>query len=155
MARVFVYGTLKRGQPNYYRMLDVANGKAKFLASACTAQKHPLVIAGKHNIPFLLNVPGQGHRIKGEIYKVDEKMLKFLDEFESVPTLYQRTEVKLEVEEWVGEEEKEKMASGSITEAFIYSTTSYEADWLSLRRYDSYDSKGDHGLEYHTKEARD
>ncbi|XP_034091662.1 gamma-glutamylaminecyclotransferase B-like [Gymnodraco acuticeps] len=155
MARVFVYGTLKRGQPNYYRMLDAANGKVKLLASACTAQKHPLVIASKHNIPFLLNVPGQGHRVKGEIYKVDEKMLKFLDEFESVPTLYQRTEVKLEVEEWVGEEEKEKMASGSIIEAFIYSTTSYEADWLSLRCYESYDSNGDHGLEYHIKEARD
>ncbi|KAK5847503.1 hypothetical protein PBY51_016625 [Eleginops maclovinus] len=153
MARVFVYGTLKKGQPNNYRMFDVANGKAAFLASACTVQKHPLVIAGKYNIPFLLNVPGQGHRVKGEIYKVDDKMLKFLDAFESVPTMYQRTEVKLEVEEWVGGEEK--LTAGSITEAFIYSTTSYKKEWLSQRCYESYDSCGDHGLEYHTRETQD
>ncbi|XP_049426347.1 gamma-glutamylaminecyclotransferase B-like [Epinephelus fuscoguttatus] len=155
MARVFVYGTLKKGQPNYYRMIERANGKAEFLASARTTQKYPLVVAGKYNIPFLLNIPGQGRRVRGEIYKVDDKMLKFLDDFETVPTMYQRTLVKLEVEEWAGETEgEERLKAGSITEAFVYSTTTYEPDWPSLPCYESYDAYGDHRLEYVYREAR-
>ncbi|XP_074483150.1 gamma-glutamylaminecyclotransferase B-like isoform X1 [Sebastes fasciatus] len=156
MARIFVYGTLKQGQPNYYRMFDSANGKAEFLASACTVQKYPLIIASKYNIPFLLNIPGRGHRVRGEIYKVDDKMLEFLDDFESVPSMYQRTQVQLEVEEWVGKTEGvERPAAGSITEAFVYNTTTNQPDWPSLPSYESYDSNGDHGLQYAIREGRD
>ncbi|XP_042369299.1 LOW QUALITY PROTEIN: gamma-glutamylaminecyclotransferase B-like [Plectropomus leopardus] len=156
MTRVFVYGTLKKGQPNYYRMFESVNGKAEFLASARTTQKYPLVIAGKYNIPFLLNIPGKGHRVRGEIYRVDDKMLKFLDEFETVPSMYQRTEVEVQVEECVGETDgEEKLRAGSIIEAFVYSTTTYQPDWPSLPTYESYDAYGDHGLEYVTREGRD
>ncbi|XP_044200862.1 gamma-glutamylaminecyclotransferase-like [Thunnus albacares] len=156
MAHVFVYGTLKKGQPNYFRMFHSPNGKAEFLASACTTEKYPLVIASEYNIPFLLNIPGQGHRVQGEIYKVDDQMLKFLDAFEGIPTMYQRTLVKLEVKEWKGQTEGEETPSpGSITEAFVYSTTTYKPDWPSLPSYESYDSYGDHGLKYVTREARD
>uniref|UniRef100_A0A4W6DHR1 Gamma-glutamylaminecyclotransferase n=2 Tax=Lates calcarifer TaxID=8187 RepID=A0A4W6DHR1_LATCA len=156
MARVFVYGTLKKGQPNYFRMFDGTNGKAEFLASAFTTDKYPLVIAGKYNIPFLLKIPGQGHRVHGEIYKVDDRMLRFLDDFEGVPTMYQRTLVNLEVKEWVGQAEGgETPSPGSITEAFVYSTTTYQPDWPSLPSYESYDAYGDHGLEYVTREGRD
>ncbi|XP_028256171.1 gamma-glutamylaminecyclotransferase B-like [Parambassis ranga] len=153
MTRVFVYGTLKKGQPNNYRMIDVTNGKAEFLTSAITTQKYPLVIAGQFNIPFLLNLPGQGHRIHGEIYQVDDRMLKFLDDFEGVPTMYQRTVVELEVK---GDgAEKDGLSPGSITEAFLYSTTTYQPDWPSLTNYESYNAYGDHGLQYVTREARD
>uniref|UniRef100_UPI0037E9594B gamma-glutamylaminecyclotransferase C-like n=1 Tax=Semicossyphus pulcher TaxID=241346 RepID=UPI0037E9594B len=156
MARVFVYGTLKRGQPNNYRMFDTSNGKAEFLASARTTQTYPLIITTQHNIPFLLNIPGKGHKVRGEIYKVDDKMLEFLDDFESVPQMYQRTLVNLEVEEWVGETMgEERPTAGSITEAFVYSTTTYQPDWPSLPCYESYDSHGDHGLEYETRESRE
>ncbi|KAM3585094.1 uncharacterized protein V6R79_007292 [Siganus canaliculatus] len=147
MARVFVYGTLKKGQPNYHRMCDSANGKAEYLGSALTIEKYPLVIVSRYNVPFLCNVPGQGHRIHGEIYKVDDSMLSFLDDFEGAPTMYQRHSIKLEVKEWVAEDE-EKLDPGSITEAFIYSTTGYKPDWLSLQNYESYDSYGDHGLQF-------
>ena len=156
MSRVFVYGTLKKGQPNYFRMFTGTNGKAEFLASAFTTEKYPLVIASKYNIPFLLNLPGRGHRIHGEIYKVDDKMLKFLDDFEGVPAMYQRTLVNLEVKQWAAQAEGEGTPSpGSVTEAFVYSTTTYQPDWPSLPSYESYDSDGDHGLEYVTREARD
>ncbi|XP_068446836.1 gamma-glutamylaminecyclotransferase-like isoform X2 [Clinocottus analis] len=156
MARIFVYGTLKKGQPNYYRMMERANGRAELLASACTAQKYPLVIAGEHNIPFLLNLPGQGHRVQGEIYEVDDKMLAFLDDFEGVPAMYQRTRVTLEVKEWVGKAEAgERPAAGSVTEAFLYSTTTYRPDWPSLTRYENYDAHGAHGLRYASREERD
>ncbi|KAL6115226.1 ggact [Pungitius sinensis] len=155
MTRVFVYGTLKKGQPNYHRLFESTNGKAEFLASARTSQKYPLVIASEHNIPFLLNIPGQGHRVHGEIYEVDDKMLGFLDDFESVPTMYQRTLVTLEVKEWVGATEGEdRPAAGSDTEAFLYSTTTYQPGWLSLPHHESYDSNGDHQLQYVTRQER-
>lgn len=155
MTHIFVYGTLKKGQPNHYRMFDVTNGKAEFLASACTTQKYPLVIASKHNIPFLLNIPGQGHRVQGEIYKVDDQMLTFLDAFEMVNTMYQRNLIELEVQERAGEAEGvERLKAGSITEAFVYSTKTYQPDWPSLPNFESYDSYGDHGLKYVTREAR-
>lgn len=152
MTNIFVYGTLKKGQPNHYRMLDSANGKAHFLASACTTQKYPLVIAGKYNVPFLLDVPGRGHRIQGEIYKVDERMLTFLDDFETVPTLYQRALVELEVKEARGDE---ALKAGDVTEAFVYIKKTFEPDMLELQNFESYDSRGDHGLPYVTREARD
>ncbi|KAK2856999.1 hypothetical protein Q5P01_005734 [Channa striata] len=155
MAHVFVYGTLKKGQPNQHQMLNSTNGTAKFLASALTTEKYPLVIAGKYNIPFLLNLPGQGRRVHGEIYEVDNKMLEFLDDFESVPTMYQRSVVKLEVKEWVGEIEGEVTPSlGNITEAFVYSTTTYQPEWPSLPSHESYDAYGVHGLKYVTREER-
>ncbi|XP_036425189.1 gamma-glutamylaminecyclotransferase C-like [Colossoma macropomum] len=154
MTYIFVYGTLKKGQPNYYRMLDITNGKAEFLCYARTVEKYPLVIAGKYNIPFLLNVPGKGQHVRGEIYSVDDQMLKFLDWFESCPQMYQRTRILLEVEHRIGEGEGTPKV-GSTTEAFVYSTTTYEAEWLQKPIFDSYDAYGDHGLCYVTREARE
>ncbi|XP_058248596.1 gamma-glutamylaminecyclotransferase C-like [Hemibagrus wyckioides] len=153
MTHVFVYGTLKKGQPNYYRMMDTAKGEAKFLARARTVDKYPLVIAGKYNIPFLLNVPGEGQRVQGEIYCVDDPMLKFLDLFEGCPQMYQRTRVLLEVEEWVGEG-VDTPKVGSTTEAFLYSTTTYEPEWLQYPTFDSYDAYRVDGLQYVTREDR-
>lgn len=149
MTYIFVYGTLKRGQPNHYRMFDSSNGKAELLATACTTQKYPLVIATQHNIPFLLNIPGNGHRVQGEIYKVDEQMLKFLDDFEGVPTMYQRTPIMVDVMEVVKD-----LKAGSTTEVYVYSTQTYKPDWPSLPTYENYNSRGAHRLEYVLREAR-
>ena len=60
LRTVFVYGTLKRGQPNYPLLCDSANGHASFLGSAHTKDCHPLVVASRYNLPFLLPVPGKG-----------------------------------------------------------------------------------------------
>ncbi|CAL8308019.1 unnamed protein product [Merluccius merluccius] len=159
MTHVFVYGTLKKGQPNHHRMFDPANGKSQFLAAARTVDKFPLVISGERNVPFLLNIPGEGRRVRGEIYVVDDHMLTFLDAFEAVPTMYQRNVVKLEVEEWVGgsssssSPEDDAPAKGSAVEAHVYSTNTYEPGWRTLPTYESYDAYGDHGLVYCRTEA--
>ena len=47
-----------------------------------TTIAYPLVIASKHNIPFLLDKAGTGQVISGEVYNVNEVMLKILDDFE-------------------------------------------------------------------------
>uniref|UniRef100_A0A8D0CFU9 Gamma-glutamylaminecyclotransferase n=1 Tax=Salvator merianae TaxID=96440 RepID=A0A8D0CFU9_SALMN len=156
MVRVFVYGTLKKGQPNYPYMINDANGTAIFQGRGLTVDRYPLVIAGKYNIPYLLNTPGRGHRVIGEIYSVDDQMLQFLDEFESCPQVYQRTPVRIEVLEWEGRNTPDQpQVVNSILECYIYSTTSYKPEWINLPYYDNYDSLGKHGLQYVLRESRD
>ncbi|XP_048834041.1 gamma-glutamylaminecyclotransferase B-like [Brienomyrus brachyistius] len=157
MARVFVYGTLKKGQPNYFRMTDKRNGRAEYCCSARTVEKFPLVIAGKYSIPFLLNVPGVGQQVEGEVYSVDTQMLQFLDEFEGCPHMYQRTSVELEVKQWAGESTSSGQSADAPRRmnAFVYSTTTYQPEWRSLPIYESYDAYGSHGLVYVSREYRD
>ena len=57
---VFVYGTLKRGEPNHHWLTDAANGNGRFIGRAVTSELFPLVVASRYNIPFLLNSPGSG-----------------------------------------------------------------------------------------------
>ncbi|KAH7952459.1 hypothetical protein HPB52_023480 [Rhipicephalus sanguineus] len=58
---VFVYGTLKTGEPNNHVMKDSENGKATLIGTAVTVKKWPLVIASSYNIPYLLHCEGKGH----------------------------------------------------------------------------------------------
>ena len=60
MHRLFVYGTLKRGQPNHYLMTDARNGVANFIGNGSTISKWPLVVFTPYHIPFLLDMPGTG-----------------------------------------------------------------------------------------------
>lgn len=155
-ARVFVYGTLKRGQPNHGVLLERGNGRAAFRGRGRTLEPYPLVIAGEHNIPWLLNLPGRGRRVLGEIYAVDERMLSFLDEFEGCPAMYQRTLVRVAVLEWEdarGAPEETPAADGTL-QCFVYSTATYDPEWVHLPHYDEYDSQGEHGLRYNPRENR-
>lgn len=110
LSRVFVYGTLKKGQPNHHWLTNTSNGLATFQALGKTKTEFPLVIATPYNVPFLLNKPGFGRNIKGtrrgldgnwcfvknlpssigEIYDIDERMLSQLDILEDYPRLYDR-----------------------------------------------------------------
>lgn len=58
---VFVYGTLKRGQPQNDVMMDTNTGKAELITKAISCRSFPLVIASNYNIPFLLDKPGTGY----------------------------------------------------------------------------------------------
>jgi len=58
---VFVYGTLKRGQPNHHVLSDALTGEAVHVDGARTVIKYPLVIGSRYNIPFLLDQPHTGH----------------------------------------------------------------------------------------------
>lgn len=92
-AKVFVYGTLKNGQPNHYWLTDTKNGAAQFIDTGTTRTKFPLIVASQYNVPFLLSNPGTGHYINGEIYRVDEQMVRHLDELEDYPQLYDRMKI--------------------------------------------------------------
>ncbi len=58
---IFVYGTLKKGQPNYFRMQDTEKfGLANFLGEAKLTKQYPMVIASMYNVPVLLAKEGDG-----------------------------------------------------------------------------------------------
>lgn len=56
----FVYGTLKRGEPNHHWLTGTDNGSATFVGTGVTQNKFPLVIASCYNIPFLIDQSGTG-----------------------------------------------------------------------------------------------
>lgn len=99
LTKVFVYGTLKKGEPNHHWLTAEKNGVAKYVGGGTSLIKLPLVVATKYNIPFLLNVPGSGHRISGEVYEVDDQMLLNLDDLEDYPKLYKRVSVDIKTSE--------------------------------------------------------
>ena len=86
MTRVFVYGSLRRGQGNH----KVIAGAA-YLGTARTVQEFTLYDLG----PFPALVPDGRTAVMGEVYEVDEALLARLDRFEGCPGLYQRHAIML------------------------------------------------------------
>lgn len=58
LHKVFVYGTLKKGEPNHPWFSKDNRGYYKYLYEAKTKDKFPLIIGTQYNIPFLLYSPG-------------------------------------------------------------------------------------------------
>lgn len=92
--QVFVYGTLKRGYPNAH----IGMPRATYLGDFRTAEGYPLVIGGRWRSPYLINEPGNGFQVTGELYSVSDEVLAELDYLESVhlPDGYRRFEIDLE-----------------------------------------------------------
>lgn len=87
MNRVFVYGTLKRG--NEKRGLDKF-GDATFVGEATTTQK----IFSLYDLgPFPAAVMPGKSRILGEVWEVSKKVMKQLDHIEGHPEFYKRKQV--------------------------------------------------------------
>ena len=96
MHAVFVYGTLKRGYPNHEANMQ----DARFVGRCRSIDAFPLVIGGRWNSPYMIDEPGSGHRIAGELFQVPAGLLARLDELESVglPKGYHRREIEIEYE---------------------------------------------------------
>ena len=80
MHKVFIYGTLKRGFPNH----EAGLAKARFLGRVRTLEAYPLVIGGRWFSPYLIDEPGQGQRVFGELFAIDSAGLALLDGMEGV-----------------------------------------------------------------------
>ncbi|MED6220717.1 hypothetical protein PIB30_047533 [Stylosanthes scabra] len=93
---IFVYGTLKRGLPNYPLMEGLMAGNDVVLVGSYTTEEpHPLVL-GPNGIPYLINLPGSGHRVKGDLYSVSDRALSLLDDFEGLSVgHYERLPVRV------------------------------------------------------------
>lgn len=164
MNRVFVYGTLKRGEPNHHWFGKATDGICKFISEAQTIKKYPLIIATKYNIPFLLHRPGnmyinnfimsfwhffwrtgEGHHVCGELYEVCDKTLQFLDELEDHPNFYVR-----ELEQLFLNGDK-----SNVTEGWVYLLKTYKPSLLENPMLENYSSSGSHGLRYMERYNRD
>ncbi len=96
---VFSYGTLKRGFPNHHIMERIG---ASYLTDALTIENYPLLLAGKWNTPFMIQKKGHpdSHHVSGELYRVDDKGLSVLDEFEGVHrSYYRRSKINLSTQD--------------------------------------------------------
>ena len=67
---VFVYGTLKTNEPNHQVIRTGDDGKSQLVGKGRTVDTFPLVIASRYNIPYLLDAPGKGLRIRGEVSSI-------------------------------------------------------------------------------------
>ena len=88
---VFVYGTLKSGYGNNTLLYG-----SEFMGKAQTVDRYPMVVDA---LPFVLEDKGEGHRISGEVYVVDDDHLKRLDQLEGHPIAYRRRQVPVEMQD--------------------------------------------------------
>ena len=80
MDKLFVFGTFKQGFPLHEQGI----GGAKYLGAYRTVQRYPMFVAGRWFAPMMLNQPGAGLLVKGELYEVDEARLATIDLLESI-----------------------------------------------------------------------
>lgn len=91
MNKVFVYGTLMRGEENH----DYFLGGSRFI---CLAELPGYAIYNvDRSYPGI--VPEEGERVKGEVYEIDAATLEQLDELEDEGSLYVRREVELDTDQ--------------------------------------------------------
>jgi gamma-glutamylaminecyclotransferase len=93
---LFVYGTLKEGFPNHF-----LNQGQRVTGTFRTRHAFPLYVVRlphEDRAPWLVHLPGEGHQVEGQVFKVDDAALPAMDAFEEVglPTGYLRVEIELD-----------------------------------------------------------
>ncbi|MBS0454353.1 MAG: gamma-glutamylcyclotransferase [Proteobacteria bacterium] len=93
MHRVFVFGTLKEGFPNF-----ATNKGRRIAGDFVTSQAYPLYLMGERHSPWLVDLPGAGLQVHGQVFEVDDETLAAMDRLERVhePDGYLRTRVAVE-----------------------------------------------------------
>jgi gamma-glutamylaminecyclotransferase len=84
--RIFTYGTLMSGEGNHRQLRG-----ARMLAVHRTEPRYALVSLG----PYPALLAGGTTSVTGEVYEVDDDLLRALDLFEGAPSLYRRERVCL------------------------------------------------------------
>ncbi|XP_033117651.1 putative gamma-glutamylcyclotransferase CG2811 [Anneissia japonica] len=145
----FVYGTLKRGQPNHNLLQATSNGKGRYIGKARTLEKWPLVVSSRYNIPYILDCAGKGNNVTGEVYEIDDKMLAALDKLEAHPVYYQRTDIQVMMYE---DADGRPLQSQSPINCMFYVLRNYKDHLLNLEFLEEY--KDSEPLKYCTHGER-
>jgi gamma-glutamylcyclotransferase (GGCT)/AIG2-like uncharacterized protein YtfP len=88
--KVFVYGTLRKGQGNNYLLKE-----ADFIGEAKTKDKYAMYASG---IPYVVEDKPVS-RITGEIFSVNQEELMRLDRLEGHPQWYRRRVIPVTTED--------------------------------------------------------
>jgi gamma-glutamylaminecyclotransferase len=94
---VFVYGTLKEGFANFG-----INAGLRIPGVFLTVQRYPLFIIGSYFLPWLVNQPGSGQQVLGQVFQVSEQVLRDMDVLEQIDDDGWYTRVEIQVQE-IGE----------------------------------------------------
>ncbi len=91
--RLFVYGTLKEGFPNF-----ATNRGKRVPGEFRTVAPFLLYLVGPRCVPWMLTAAAGGQRITGQVFDVDAAMLADMDRLERVglPGGYRRVEIPVE-----------------------------------------------------------
>ncbi|MDM0034736.1 gamma-glutamylcyclotransferase family protein [Variovorax sp. J22P271] len=90
---VFVFGTLKEGFPNF-----ATNKGARVAGDFMTVERYPLYLVGERFSPWLIDAAGEGERVVGQVFEVDEATLAAMDELERIAEQDGYRRVMLDVE---------------------------------------------------------
>ncbi|WP_218509409.1 gamma-glutamylcyclotransferase family protein [Variovorax sp. dw_308] len=103
-----MFGTLKQGFPNF-----ATNEGRRIAGEFVTVESYPLYLVGERHSPWMIDLPGQGHRVAGQLFEVDEGALARMDALERItePDGYRRLRIGVVKR---GDED------GESVEAFVY-----------------------------------
>jgi len=133
---IFVYGTLMRGEPNYYVGQQIDKGHLQFVSQAITVKCWPLVVAPHYyNTPFLLYKENTGKSVYGEVYSVDDAMLAEYDKLENHPAYYERDLIEVQS---LGDDGK---PTGELQCVYVYFLKQFQPDLLDLNHHEKYSAK--------------
>jgi gamma-glutamylaminecyclotransferase len=89
-TRVFVYGTLKEGFPNFG-----PNTGTRIPGVFVTKDRYPLYLVGERHSPWMVNTPDKGERVVGQVFEVKPEVLERIDILQrvSAPDGYERIQI--------------------------------------------------------------
>ncbi|PZO79340.1 MAG: gamma-glutamylcyclotransferase [Mesorhizobium amorphae] len=79
MQLIFVFGTLKRGFPLHPKLHNAA-----YMGPGRTVEAFPMYVAGGIRGPMMIDRPGRGLRVVGELFGVSPEQLDGVDEAEEI-----------------------------------------------------------------------
>ena len=93
MSLIFVYGSLKAGFQNAH-----VNQDAQQLGAFRTRERFPLLLLGDGHVPCIVQQPGSGHQVVGELYEAGPEALAQMDKLERLdePRGYRRVSIEVE-----------------------------------------------------------
>jgi gamma-glutamylaminecyclotransferase len=135
---VAVYGTLKKGNSNYYHYLRSAG----YLGAGQTKDRYPLIVDG---LPYLIEKKGIGYNVDVDVFKVNSETLEELDRLEGHPRWYVRKQIQIQMKKrvltcWI-------YFNGTEVRGNAVMHKSYEPHWKKptpAKTYELFDSKYDY-----------
>lgn len=79
MHKIFVFGTLKEGFPNFE-----TNKGVRYRGDFETKERFPLYLVGQRFSPWLILQAGEGHHVRGQVFDVPDDVLVEMDTLERI-----------------------------------------------------------------------